>query len=384
MAPDISSLTYLLDQWLSVFGAGRAAILPNALALLATIAAIEITIAALWAAYDGGDALKMLIQKSLIIGFFYWVVTNFEWLSTLIIKGFIDTGVRAGGGSAPTLTDPSAIVQAGFTATNPVFAHIATYTGWDVMFNLADVAISGLCGLLIIGAFIILAIQVFMTYIEFGIVSTLGMILLPFGVSRHTSFLAEKVIGSIISFGVKLMVLAFIVAVTVPLLSSFTLPTDPTWNDLFAMVMVSLAIMGLAWHAPGVAAGMISGGPSLTAGTAATTALAAGAGAVGMGMAGSGAARALDGAGVVATKAAASAVDRVPGLRELIKDSPAAVGKAREELARTYGNGNSPDANEQKGRLTQKLQTAHHLAQATIPRESTPSGGTSVPIKHDS
>jgi type IV secretion system protein TrbL len=72
----------------------------------------------------------------------------------------------------------------------------------------------------LLGYFII-AIQVFVTYLEFGIVSTLGLILIPFGVLKHTSFLCEKVFGAIISFGVKLMVLGLLVSITVPVLKTF-------------------------------------------------------------------------------------------------------------------------------------------------------------------
>ncbi|RIL03502.1 MAG: hypothetical protein DCC75_12885, partial [Proteobacteria bacterium] len=52
------------------------------------------------------------------------------------------------------------------------------------------------------------------------------------------------------------------------------------WEMLFNNLLVSFAVAALSWHAPGIAAGLLSGGPSLTIGTAAGTALAGTAGAV--------------------------------------------------------------------------------------------------------
>ena len=56
-------------------------------------------------------------------------------------------------------------------------------------------------------AFFMLAIQVFITYLEFYLVAALSLVLVPFGVFKHTAFIAERAFGSVVSFGVKLMVL---------------------------------------------------------------------------------------------------------------------------------------------------------------------------------
>ena len=61
--------------------------------------------------------------------------------------------------------------------------------------------------------YFLIGIQIFITYLEFYVIATLALILLPFGVNRRTAFLGEKAIGAVLSFGIKLMVLAFIAAV---------------------------------------------------------------------------------------------------------------------------------------------------------------------------
>lgn len=288
MTADTGTLTTVLTQFLDVFRMGRVNLGGSAWSLLATLATIELILASLWWALTGQDAIVALIKKILSIGFFIFVIQNYDSLLHTVIEGFIQTGKMAsssGGDGLASVRDPSTIIDAGFFVALPILEHLQSFSEWDVLFHIHDIIITGLCGLGILGAYFIIAIQVFVTYLEFAIVSTLGLIFIPFGVFRHTRFLAEKAFGSIVAFGIKLMVLGLLVSVTVPVLKSYSLPADPTWTQLFNMLVLCFAIAGLAWHAPGVAAGLLSGGPSLTAGTAGGTALAGAAAGIGGAMA---------------------------------------------------------------------------------------------------
>jgi type IV secretion system protein TrbL len=160
-------------------------------------------------------------------------------------------------------------------------------------------------------AFFMLAIQIFITYLEFYLVAALSLVLVPFGVFKHTAFIAERAFGSVVSFGVKLMVLSFIIAATQPVLAQITLPAEPTWQQAYMVLLASMAIACLSWHAPGIAAGMISGGPSLTAGSAAGFAVSSTLGALAGAAAASSAARSTAAGTLSATKAAASGLGTV-------------------------------------------------------------------------
>jgi type IV secretion system protein TrbL len=61
-----------------------------------------------------------------------------------------------------------------------------------------------------------MAIQVFLSVLEYYLITAVAGILVPLGLLPQTKFLAEKAIGAVVSPGIKLMVLAFIVAVTNP------------------------------------------------------------------------------------------------------------------------------------------------------------------------
>ena len=160
-------------------------------------------------------------------------------------------------------------------------------------------------------AFFMLAIQIFVTYLEFYWSPALSLILVPFGVFKHTAFIAERAFGSVVSFGVKLMVLSFIIAAAHPVLAQITLPAQPTWQQAYMVLLASLAIAFLAWHAPGIAAGMITGGPTLTAGSAAGFAASSALGVLAGAAATSSAARLTASGTLGATRAAASGLGTV-------------------------------------------------------------------------
>lgn len=434
MAVDVGTLTDILDKFQSVFTFGREAIGPDAKSLLSKLTALEVVLAALFWAMEANDFRADALRKLLKIGLFTWFVLSFDSIIKTVFDGFTYIGFKAGGSNVTGgINDPSGIVSMGFDATKPLFVHIQHYTGaWDVLGNLNDIIITGLCAVLVLLAFFIIAIQVFVTQIEFGIFATLGLILIPFGVFKHTSFLAEKVFGGIISFGVKLMVLAFLIAVTSPFLSQFNFVPNPNswnWDPLFSMVVAVAAIAYLSWHAPAVAAGIISGGPSLTAGSAAGTALAGAMGLAGGAMAASAAGSALRGGIGAATNAGAHAMGAVrtaagmgaatagggtinqamgavrgvataagSGMAQAAK---APLDKASGAIKESYQRGAqggfaatggaasdgmkaataaASGTSEQKPEWAQKLQGAHMVTQA-IPAESHPSGGMAAPIK---
>ena len=156
-------------------------------------------------------------------------------------------------------------------------------------------------------AFFILAIQLFVTLIEFKLTTLAGFVLIPFGLFGQTAFLAERVLGNVVSSGVKVLVLAVVVGIGSTLFSEFTAGfggNQPTVEDAMAIVLAALSLLGLGIFGPGIANGLISGGPQLGAGSAVGTAVAAG-GAVMAGGAAAGMAVRGAGAAMGATAAAA-------------------------------------------------------------------------------
>jgi type IV secretion system protein TrbL len=280
-------LTQLLTTFTNIFATGFGVITPRAQAVLGSLAAIEIAFAALFWALRGEDFTAPFLRKLLRIGFFVFLVASWPTLTKGVADGLAQIGALAGGGSSALISDPSAILDHAMTVIKPIEDQIALiqkgpwYQKVAVLAVVIQYTIAELCILI---AFAILAITCFLTYIEFFIVSVLGLILLPWGISNHTSFLAEKAIGAVIAQGVKLMVLSFIIAVIGTVLNTFTLQPAPPLMDTWLLAASAFVLAVLAVHAPALAGGLLSGSPSLTAGSAAGVAIGAGAAAVGVGI----------------------------------------------------------------------------------------------------
>ena len=163
-------------------------------------------------------------------------------------------------------------------------------------------------------AFFILAIQLFVTLIEFKLTTLAGFVLIPFGLWGKSAFMAERVLGNVVSSGIKVLVLAVIIGIGSTLFGQFTAGfggATPTIDDAMAVVLAALSLLGLGIFGPGIAAGLVSGGPQLSAGAAVGTGLAVGGAAIAAGgatmLAARGGAAALSGGAALARGGASAA-----------------------------------------------------------------------------
>jgi type IV secretion system protein TrbL len=270
--------------------------------LSTTLVAIDVTLAALfWAWAQGEDILARLVKKTLYVGFFAFLIGNFQALSLIVLKSFSGLGLKASGAgiSAEDFLRPGRLAALGVSSCKPLLEAAAELGGFPGFFeNIVQILILLVAALLVIVAFFVIAIQIFVVLIEFKLVTLAGFILVPFGLFGRTAFLAEKVLGNVIASGVKVMVLAVIVGIGSSLFSEFTSTASgqPTLEEVLAIALAALTLLGLSIFGPGVASGLVSGAPQLGAGAAVGTGLMVG----GMAVAGAAAAQ------MVATGAGAS------------------------------------------------------------------------------
>ena len=162
----------------------------------------------------------------------------------------------------------------------PILDSISGLMGYISFFeNFVQIVVLLFAWVVVLLAFFILAIQLFVTLIEFKLTTLAGFVLIPFGLFGKTAFAAERVLGNVISSGVKVLVLAVIVGIGSTLFSQFTSGSSgaqPTIEDAMALVLAALSLLGLGIFGPGIANGIVSGGPQLGAGAAVGTGLAAG------------------------------------------------------------------------------------------------------------
>ncbi|MEJ6780959.1 P-type conjugative transfer protein TrbL [Aminobacter sp. Piv2-1] len=249
--------------------------------LTTTLIIIDITLAGLfWAWGADEDVLQRLIRKTLYIGFFAFIIGNFNRLANIVFESFSGLGLQAGGGSlsGSELLQPGRVAQVGIDAGNPILEAAGELMGYISFFeNFVQIMVLMIAWAIVLIAFFILAVQIFVTLIEFKLTTLAGFILIPFALFNKTAFLAEKVLGNIVASGVKILVLAVIVGIGSGLFSEFTsgFADQPTITDALALVLGALSLMGLSIFGPGIATGLVSGAPQLGAGAAVGTGFAA-------------------------------------------------------------------------------------------------------------
>jgi type IV secretion system protein TrbL len=300
--------TGVIDSFLGVFTSyidSGFGLLGGEVAFIATtLIVIDVTLAALfWAWGADDDIIARLVKKTLFVGVFAYIISNWNNLARIVFESFAGLGLMASGTSfsVADLMRPGRVAQTGLDAGRPLLDSISDLMGWIAFFeNFIQIACLLFAWALVVLAFFILAIQLFVTLIEFKLTTLAGFVLIPFGLFGKTAFMAERVLGNVVSSGIKVLVLAVIIGIGSTLFSQFTAGfggQTPSIDDAMAIVLAALSLLGLGIFGPGIANGIVSGGPQLGAGAA-----------VGTGLAVAGAGVAAGGGAMLAAKGGAAAL----------------------------------------------------------------------------
>lgn len=281
--------------------------------LTTTLIVIDITLAGLfWALGGEQDVIGRFLKKILYVGAFAFILGNFSRLADIIFRSFASAGITAGGGTiaADDLLKPGRLAGTGFEAAWPLLEQVSQMLGFTSFFdNFPSIIVLLFAWMVVILAFFILAVQLFVTIVEFKLTTLAGFILVPFALWNRTSFLAERVLGNVVSSGIKVMVLAVVVGIGSGFFADFTSALngqEPDIGQAMSLVLAALTLLGLGVFGPSVASGLVAGAPQLGAG-AALGAVAGAAGATALaGGAAVGAARMVGGASLGAIRAGTS------------------------------------------------------------------------------
>ena len=372
--------TGVIDRFLEVFTSyidSGFGLLGNEIAFLSsTLVAIDITLAGLfWALAPGEDVIARLIRKTLYVGFFAFLIGNFNNLAKVVFNSFAGLGLKAAGSalSADQFLQPGRLAQIGIDAGKPILQAASQLMGFVSFFeNFIQIFVLLIAWLVVLVAFFILAVQLFITLIEFKLTTLAGFVLVPFGLFNKTAFLAERVLGNVIASGVKVLVLAVILGIGTTLFGQFTQGfggTQPTLDDAMALVLAALALLGLGIFGPGIATGLAAGAPQLGAGAAVGTALAAG----GLGVAGAMGVRAGAGALTGAVRGAASLGGGATAARSVGATSASAG-------ATTSSSTHAGSAPEWAQRLRRHQAMSHRITAAAHAVRSGDHGGGSTSV----
>lgn len=248
----------------------RADAMDRSLGLLRILGIMNFILAAGYWAWTKNNILPTIIKQVLLISFFVYSIQNFTYVNKWVLDGFIEVASVASGVEVQkTAQNPLYVYDIGMKFIDPLVKKITvSKIGWRGQ-GLPELLALLLCTVFLFWAFLFMALTIFITMVEFYLLSGLSLFFLPFGVFQPTRFLAEKTFSLLISFGVKIMVLTFLVGICVPILSQISAgdSEQPLALGELLNVLAGVATMAaLFMHAPGVAAGLMTGGPSMSGG----------------------------------------------------------------------------------------------------------------------
>ena len=321
---DFANVTFLNDL-LGFFEQhsiiGMLALKPYAWQLLCVLAIIDLCSA--WSLYDGEMRISQMTSKVLKIGFFFFLIGYWDQINSAILRSFQYAGLTAAAVpiNSTELIRPSGILDLGFQATVELFKDFQD-TSLMSSGGFAKCFMDLISIILTLGAFFFIALQVLLTKIEFNIFASIGVILLPFGSLRYTSFLFQRVISSVFSFGTKLMVLFFLLGLFVSIAGDVKAISATTEFSTIIRITLSYVVLAyLVYQLPALVASMMNGQPSMDAGGALKA---------GMGVA----AMAAGGVGGMVAKAASSYGGAKATLHAARTDSAAGKGSVAGNFAK--------------------------------------------------
>lgn len=267
---EIGTLTLILKNFAVIFQGAVNNITPYALTIFSSIVAIDFIWTLSMILVEERPLWPSIVRKIVYYGIFLWMIQNYNTVITSIFKTFLKVGIAAGGNKIDVsiLTDPSYIIDMGLKTFFPIVGSIGLT---NVLFSLRPL-MALISYLLSIFGYFIIAMQMFISYLEFYIIGSLAVFFLPFACLNKTAFLSEKAISAIIAVSVRIMVIAFVLSATLPFLeelqasSSLLSGADNTTSMKFMFAVLAIAF--LSWQAPNMAMGLFSGTPTLSGGQA--------------------------------------------------------------------------------------------------------------------
>ncbi|ANC43258.1 MULTISPECIES: P-type conjugative transfer protein TrbL [Pseudomonadota] len=351
---DVTIIDKFLDTFSRYIDSGFGLLQGEVAFLTATLIVIDMTIAGLYwamshATGQGEDVIAKLLRKVLYVGAFAYIINNFNWLAGIVFRSFAGLGLTATGStlSMDNFLKPGRLAKTGIDAGAPILEQIGDMAGFPEVFtNLDPIVVLFLAWLVVILCFFVLAVQLFITLIEFKLTTLAGFVLIPFALWNKTSFLAEKVLGNVVSSGIKVLVLAVIVGIGSGLFAEFQVhPDEPSIDHALVVMLASLALLALGIFGPGIATGLVSGAPQLGAGAmagaavgAVGTGVAIGAAATGVGGAVMAGARMAPAAAKLAGSGARAATSAASSAKSAFQTGSAAAGGGAKGAAAGLGN----------------------------------------------
>jgi type IV secretory pathway TrbL component len=192
-------------------------------------------------------------------------------------KKMINKRTFTGGGGKSysySTVAPSAALEAVFLIAKSLFQFAE---GQSAIFNLPKIIKALICAFFVIVVGIFCVLEYLIAFIEFMFVSSVGIILFPLSLWEGTKFMAEKYVGAMLGFFMKLLFCNICIFLMLYLFITLSNQfTDHRFlaevEQIIVIAFSSLLIFYICKSAPALAQSLLSGVPSLSAAGAVGTA----------------------------------------------------------------------------------------------------------------
>lgn len=181
---------------------------------------------------NGPNFITLFSNKMFKYGFWLWVISHWRDLITKICSSLVQVGLFASEVDTNIMMHPSWFVTKGFSYAGAYFEFAISggktgekssifsfLSSFDFSFIFKYI-IAIITALLVILAFFIIALNVFITTAEFYICSALMLIFVPFAVFEKTEKFASQAFSLVISTGTRMMVLCLVLSLLEPLMGT--------------------------------------------------------------------------------------------------------------------------------------------------------------------
>ncbi|MFN4101302.1 MAG: type IV secretion system protein, partial [Pararhodobacter sp.] len=195
---DPSTINSFLDQFILVIDSGFGLIQGDVVYVLNALIVISVTLAGAQWALAAEAPQAPVLPKVFVVGFFAFLINNWNALATAINQSGALLGLRAGGSglTLPDLHNPGRIAGIG----TELFGRTAELgRGMNILTDFLPLMTILIAAFVIMFGFFILALQIFSALIAFKLGSLAAFVALPWGVFSGTAWIAERPLGWVVA-----------------------------------------------------------------------------------------------------------------------------------------------------------------------------------------
>jgi type IV secretory pathway TrbL component len=225
-----------------------------------------------------GHIFAYAVGMLLSVVVYLLLITNLQPWATGLFAFAADLGAQVSGGaiSGAGMLAPSRIFEAGATAVSPIQDFMKGMRGWAAVKNIPTILNYTLAYVVVIVAFMGIALNISLTIIEFYFSLLCATVLVPWAPLAGTAFLAEFSIAWTAGMIVRMFIQTAVVGISIPLFETLVLATtpggDPLWWESLGLVGGAVFFFVLSWIIPNRAVAIAGRGMALGIGGDAVTA----------------------------------------------------------------------------------------------------------------